>query len=359
MAQLPSLRIHSGQGAWQPCILTAFLSVFCRIIFVSFLLLGAVALFVTSLVLLKDVYGSHSKVIAPQDQHPISVSTYFCDAVQLEDLSVDQFLYLYVFAQPPPLTVWQAFNITLRHTSIPDGKYKYWSYYMNKGSQVNVSVCANPEIYFYVLKGESNFDKWKNGDSYSSIFLDYYSGNCVNGRNGDVSLKMNSADDYYFVFEASDVRADLDVTLSFNRSMYNLSALPSDSCHANPKCSQSLSYASNQFVLIVANNSFQTDDNVNVRWSFSARSWFYGTAFGIPSITLVVIAILAGMYFCFGRPKHCLNCYGTHQNERVGLIGSNPSEAGKENIVRTTIVSNSNNGIDNEPPSYNVATAMY
>ena len=336
---------------------------FCsrRIIFVSFLTLAAVSLLITSLVLLIGVYGSQSSVIAPQDQRPISVSTYFCDAVQLEDPNAEGILYLYVFPRPPPLTIWQAFNMSSPHTNIPRGKYHYWLYYMNKGSQVNVSLCANPEIHLYVLKGKSNFDKWKSDDSYSTFFYGHYSGSCADGKNGFVSLPVNSQDDYYFVFEAYSKTADLDVTLSFNRSMYNLSAMSADSCHANPKCSQSLSYASDQFVVIVANDSLQSDDNIYVKWSFSARSWFYGTAFGIPSTALVVIAIVAGLYFCFGTPKCRLNCCDMHQDERAGLIGWKPpnyAETGKENAatVRTTTLVNSL--VDNEPPSYNEATAL-
>lgn len=335
----------------------------CRSVIITFLMFGVIALLISSLVIRFTVYGSKSRVMAPRDQVPISVSSYFCESVQLEDRDAEGFVYLYVLPHPPPLTVWEAFNITQNEISIAPGDYQYWSYYMNAGSQVNVSVCAQPSIDLYVFKGESNFDDWKKDDSYSTFFHAYYRGSCSNnGRNGFNSLQMKSRDDYYFVFEADGSgRRDLDLTLSFNRSLYNLSGVSGTSCWANQKCSLSLDYASSNFVLIVANNSLQSDENVNIRWSCGPRNWFYGAVFGTLSVALFVIAVVAALCWCYGPPKCRCKCCHKRKGERRGLLTSRSPhheiQKGSTSIVTTTTTV-ADSLVDDEPPGYEEAAAM-
>ena len=254
-----------------------------------------------SLILRFSDYGPQDQVMTSQDQIPLAASTIYCDGVQIEDKSNNGFINLYVFPQTPPLTLWQTFTVSENFTIAPKGKSIYWSYYMNRGSQVNLSLCAEPSISLYVFKGKDNFDGYEDDDSYETFYHNQYSGVCFNGTNGLKSIRVSSRDEYYFLFKGDkSVRSDVNMTLSFNRTMYNISAMSGKTCHANPTCSLPLNYASSQFTLLVTNDTLQSNESISVHWSHSPRNWFYGVAFVLPGGLLFVI-FLAYLVHCYHR----------------------------------------------------------
>ncbi|XP_062507662.1 uncharacterized protein LOC134184074 [Corticium candelabrum] len=236
-----------------------------------------------------------------QDQIPLAASTIYCDGVQIEDKSNNGFINLYVFPHTPPLTLWQTLTVSKNFTIAPKGKSIYWSYYMNQGSQVNLSLCAEPSISLYVFKGKDNFDGYEDDEHYDTFYHNQYSGVCLNGTNGLKSIRVSSRDEYYFLFKSDkSVRSNVNMTLSFNRTMYNISATSGKTCHANPTCSLPLNYASSQFTLLVTNDTLQSNESISVHWSYSPRNWFYGVAFVLPAGLLFVI-IVAYLVHCYHR----------------------------------------------------------
>ena len=240
-----------------------------------------------------------------QDQIPLAASTIYCDGVQIEDKSNNGFINLYVFPHTPPLTLWQTLTVSENFTIAPKGKSIYWSYYMNRGSQVNVSLCAEPSISLYVFKGKGNFDGYENDDSYYTFYHNQYSGVCLNGTNGNEFIRVSSGDEYYFLFkDDKSVRSDVNMTLSFNRTMYNISAMSGKTCHANPTCSLPLNYASSQFTLLVTNDTLQSSESISVHLTCIPRNWFYGVAFGLPGGSLFVIFLVTFYLFICRGSKH-------------------------------------------------------
>ncbi|XP_062507656.1 uncharacterized protein LOC134184069 [Corticium candelabrum] len=233
-----------------------------------------------------------------QDQIPLAASTIFCDGVQIEDKSNNGFINLYVFPHTPPLTLWQTLTVSENFTIAPKGKSIYWSYYMNRGSQLNLSLCAEPSISLYVFKGKDNFDGYEDDDSYDTFYHNQYSGVCLNGTNGLKSIRVSSRDEYYFLFKGDkSVSSKVNMTLSFNRTMYNISAMSGKTCHANPTCSLPLNYASSQFTLLVTNDTLQSSESITVHLTCIPRNWFYGVAFGLPAGLLFVIFLVSLVRF--------------------------------------------------------------
>ena len=173
---------------------------------------------------------------------------------------------------------------------------------MNHGSQVNVSVCAQPSLRLHVLNGKDNFDKWKKHDKYDSVSYSHYSGPCLDGINGFSSIRVGSEGEYYFVFE-SERSVQTDMTLAFNRTMYSVSAVSGKMCHANPTCSLPLSYGSSQFILIVTNGTVQSDENVDSHWACISRDWFLGVIFVSVVLLVVAIGIVLGCCIEHGHQK--------------------------------------------------------
>ena len=255
--------------------------------------IGLVLILAFSLNLRFFDYGPHEQVMTSQDQIPLAASTIFCDGVQIEDKSNNGFINLYVFPHTPPLTLWQTLTVSENFTIAPKGKSIYWSYYMNRGSQLNLSLCAEPSISLNVFKGGVSFK--------GSFYHNQYSGVCLNGTNGLKSIRVSSGDEYYFFFKGDkSVSSKVNMTLSFNRTMYNVSAMSGKTCHANPTCSLPLNYASSQFTLLVTNDTLQSNESISVHWSYSPRNWFYCVAFGLPGGLLFVI-VLAYSVRCYHR----------------------------------------------------------
>ena len=230
-----------------------------------------------------------------QDQIPVeTLSTIFCDSVQVQNEDNYGFMYLHVFPHTPPLTLWQTFNVTEDLTIAPNA-FSYSYFYMSQQSQVNVELCAQPSISLYVIRGSNNFQFWKHEYDGYFVFHNRYSGPCLNGTNGFASIDVGSNDDYYFFAIKNDNlvnKTDINMTLAFNRTMHNISAMSGKACHVNPTCSLPLSFASSQFALIVTNGTVYFDNQFNSKSTCSPRNWFYGVVFVLPAGLLIAITIV-------------------------------------------------------------------
>ena len=242
-----------------------------------------------------------------QDQIPVdssSISTIFCDSVQVENEDNYGNMYLHVFPHTPPLTLWQTFNVTEDLTIDPNAlSYNY--FYMSQQSQVNVELCAQPSILLYVFWGDINFESWRHDDDYDVVFHNRYSGPCLNGTNGFASIDVGSNDGYYvFAIKNDNLvnKTDINMTLAFNRTMYNISAMSGQACHVNPTCSLPLNFVSSQFPLIVTNGTVYSANQFNSTLTCSPRNWFYGVAFVLPAGLLLAITIVICIKRCRQKP---------------------------------------------------------
>ena len=338
------------------------LVIFCIVLAI----VATVGLVASSQILRYNVYGSHTFSIAPRDMVVLDTSTRFCDGVRLVDENQRGYVYLYVFPSEPPLSKWLLTNLTVDNQQIQPGSYQYWYYYFNKGSTANLSTCARPSIDFNVLKGVDNFNSWsgKDDNDFNYFYRSYFSGECAqnpkepNPVNGIATLNMRDRNQYYFIFDNTDyVTSNVDFKLLLNRTMYDLTALPSSSCHANGACDLPLNYASSQFVVVVANDSGAEapDTNVDIKWSCSERSWYYGALFGGigGGIVVVIIGIVFLFIWCQSSKSASSTTVPGHNDfgERTTLVTSSPS-------APSAPPSSSYSDPEQKPPSYNEATNM-
>ncbi|XP_062508162.1 uncharacterized protein LOC134184475 isoform X2 [Corticium candelabrum] len=314
---------------------------FIIIAIISCLIAGIAA---AGMIIRFDKHTREDILMAYQDQIPLAASTRFCDGVRIQDKENYGSLKLYVFHHTPPLTLWQTFKLNRIKFLVKTNDHHFWFFYMNQGSQVNVSLCAKPSIHLYVLKGKENFNDWKYGKRYHTIFSNNYR-LCHNGL--DI-IRVKSADEYYFVFENDNLEeALINMTLVFNRSMYNTSAVLGHSCHANPTCSLPLSYASSQFTLMATDGITQPDRNTYSQWMCSPRDWFYGVSFGMPCGALVVVAIAMTIWRYRKYGKHRSSSSLLHASDGNNTAGTSTS---------VTVIAGS--FLEPEPPGYEEATQM-
>ena len=99
-------------------------------------------------------------VYGPTDTRVIYVSNALCETVHFNaDTSFDGYqVSLYRLNSKPELTGHEAFSLIEQPSFIYD-EFKFYYYYMPKGSKVSMSACllqSNQDITFYMIKGDTN-----------------------------------------------------------------------------------------------------------------------------------------------------------------------------------------------------------
>ena len=137
-----------------------------------------------------------------------SLNTFFSKGAMVSSIDYVESapISVYLLSQEPPLTDRNSFTINNTITNIDDDAYEYWHFYLHRGSNITVKACTtsgSPSYYFYIIKGSSNFNKWKDNDnpsSYTETKL-YVSTICTQG-NQTLSYKVSDTDHYYLLYYA-------------------------------------------------------------------------------------------------------------------------------------------------------------
>ena len=232
---------------------------------------------------------------APGETRTDYVSSVFCSSVTLENPSLTSSASIYLLRNEPKLAVRYNFTIT-DSLVLKSGYYQYWNFYMYPGSNYTFSSClTSGKVYYYLIKGFTNFQNWHTYLGYSYNYTSYSS--VCGSSNTTLSRSFTEEDEYYFVlYNGYRADAKVHVTLTFNRTEYVLQSEDVDSsCTAAPssKCTMDIPYNSDYVVLIEAGAPGDGDwgTNVDIDTSCNPRVWVYVMVVLLP--TLGVIALIA------------------------------------------------------------------
>lgn len=245
----------------------------------------------------------------PTDTRIISVSNALCERVQF-NVATSQEGYqvsLYRLNSQPKLTGHETFSLINEQPSFLFDEFKYYYYYMPKGSKVSMSACLlqpNQDIAFYMIKGVSNFERWK--DDYGHYIREIQIRQPCGSGNSTYSYTVPSDDFYYLVFDSSkSVSNALNISMYFDRTRYEF-----DNNTVIDHCSWDTTYFSGYCSLGVPLSGGYTllqvapVDDTEIDWKFSvyadigcrARIWMY---FVISLCVLVGVVGILVMFFVF------------------------------------------------------------
>ena len=247
---------------------------------------------------------------APGDTRILSQAPTFCERLSIEDAGTSG-ANLYLLTSKPKLEAKDSFTIQQNgHVLRPD-RYYYLSYYLYPGSSFSLSACtvdqtSTQKVFFALVKGGKNFNKWQDDSDDSShtvkfIQLPYCSSGSANFTNN-----FSSEDDYYFAFYNDNTffsSATIDLVLSFNRVLYAVdNATVANKCRFTSfkSCSLPLPLSPAYTALMVVDPPADGDyaDNVEIEWTCSARVWMYAIVVIVPSV-FVIAVIVAAITICY------------------------------------------------------------
>ena len=241
--------------------------------------------------------GDRDNLFAPGDTRIIGYSSSFCEGLTL---SGDNSATLYLLNATPPLSgPTHKLEVRAPHL-IRFDSYEYLFYYLHSGSKMSMTYCiedgsAGKSLSFFLIKGSSNFDSWKDdGNSIHAIKYFTISNTCPSTL-PPLTFTASSEDSYYFAFDnINSPDVTLQGTLTFNRTEY----LPDkvrihNSCEIQGNsCTLPIPYNSGYIAMVrIGESNVEPDANVSYNWSCSARVWLYVIIVVIPILFIVVVSL--------------------------------------------------------------------
>ncbi|KAJ1385916.1 Zinc finger, RING-type [Sesbania bispinosa] len=151
--------------------------------------------FFVSVTLILGVYGSMVIMLGPESSIVLQPSPVFVQYVKVENLDEKPGPILYGTYQYPPLDVVTTWGET-RNVSLPSGLHKEWKYYLNRGSEVNISYSLSSEsssIFLVIAEGAESLSLWLEDPTYPNTTLSW---NMIHGT-GMITQEIFFSSSYY------------------------------------------------------------------------------------------------------------------------------------------------------------------
>ncbi len=292
------------EETWRPLIL--------KIIFVIVIALGLVCcgLMVRYGVFGEDVFeGAEGDVMIPQ------VVTSYCKEIKVESADKESHFTVYVNSGSPKLSAKR--NVYSSGTSfyIPSWSFQFWRLHLLKGTTVDINICADQYIMFYIIKGEKYHTEW----SQSTLFDKYHfkhrllpQKNCIKKSSFQKHQLKAVEDDYYYIMFSSSVGwrffTRVYTMMMFNRTVYDTTKA-SYRCHnlnnTNDTCTVPLKYLSDETVSVEYSPAMGKSPNTfrknKIKWHPVPRPYYYLLFFGGIFCTIFTFTILYSLWRCFAK----------------------------------------------------------
>ncbi|KAI3906619.1 hypothetical protein MKW98_009527 [Papaver atlanticum] len=221
-------------------------------------------------------------------------------------------LMLYSFHKPPPLDVETTWSETYNE-SLPAFTHAEWIFFLNKGSEINISYSVNSQdsvLFLVIAEGKENLIEWTQDPSYPNITLSW---NVIQGT-GVIQQKLSLSSDYYVAVGNIDpVEVEVHLNLNIRAKLYNTTKAYFKCSLAKGPCVSYVSFLRTDVAVLTSSNLKQDpqSDDWYVKLSYGERWLSYILGSGI--MTVLVLAVF----------KMCVKCQsavdGTGYQQRNNL----------------------------------------
>ncbi|GAU27447.1 hypothetical protein TSUD_161330 [Trifolium subterraneum] len=270
--------------------------------------------FFVAVTMIMGVYGSMSVTLGPCSSIVFHPNPVFVQYVKVENLQANPGVILYGTYQYPSLDVvstWrETYNISVPYGSEKASIYE-WKYYLNRGSEVNISYSLSSEsssIYLVIAEGAESLSVWLADPTYPNTTLSW---NMIHGT-GMITQEIFRSSSYYVALgnlEEEEVEVELNLTvkaiLHNTTNAYYKCALTSSPCSLNIFFPDG-----NAAVLNTSNEDWYVELSYGPRW--------LTYIFGIGGLTVI-------MFWAF----NFLNKLQSAHDDRIGSRpeGTSPDRA--------------------------------
>ncbi|KAK4776924.1 hypothetical protein SAY86_005612 [Trapa natans] len=261
--------------------------------------------FFVSMTLILGVYGSVSLRLGPSSSMLIRPNPIFVQSLKVEELDdTNPGPVLYGFYKSPALDIVSNWSESY-NASVPADSDKEWVYYLNEGSQINITYSvADPgtSLLLVIAQGSEGLTQWLEDPTYPNTTLSW---NIIQGS-GAICQEIYSSANYYVAvgnLNTEDVEVELNIQAM--AYLYNTSQAYYKCTFSRGQCSLGVIFPTGNVALITTPNPGQgtPSDEWYVKISYGPRWMTYILGIGL----LTVLMLLAYNF---------LNKYQAARNDR-------------------------------------------
>ncbi len=253
----------------------------------------------------KVYQGAEGDTIVPE------VSTSYCKEVMVTSGNKNTDFTVYVNPGLPDVSKKRYYYQSGTSFYIASWSFQIWRVYLLKGTTLDMNICADQYLMFYVIKGEKYHTEWAQStlfDKYMYKFRILPQKDCKNRESYRRQVLEVTENDYFFLMFSSSVGwrflTRVSAMMIFNRTVYDTSkaSYKCKSTYASNPCSVPLRYNSNDTILIHFTpfdqgmpNIFKKDE---INWHTVPRDMYYLLFFGGIFGSIFVLTILYSIWRC-------------------------------------------------------------
>ena len=302
---------NSAKGQESSTCFEALRACTLRITFVFVIALGLLG---SALVARFGIYREKFHTGAQGDTYINYISTWYCKGVKIYSMDNNTHFHAYVNKGRPEFSSKRLVYNSGRNFYMPSWSFQNWTMYLLKDSYLDVNICADQYLMFYVIKGKKRFSEWKQ----TTLFTHYHlvkhifpKKNCKTKSQFDYyRIEAKDSDFFYILFSSSvgwRFFTHVFLKLNFNRTVYDTSrALHKCSSKGiRESCNMPLEYSSNNKVLIEyhskAGEPLDFFKVGQIRWYPEARLKFYAGFFGGIFLSVLFLTIVYAITRCIAK----------------------------------------------------------
>nr|TKS13369.1 hypothetical protein D5086_0000056820 [Populus alba] len=274
---------------------------FCVVVVLTFC-------FFVSMTLILGVFGSMRLTLGPKCSILLPPNPLFVQSIKVEQLyDTNPGLMLYGFYKPPPLDVVRTWSRTL-DVSVPADSHKDFVYFLNKGSQINISYRVNSPsssvlLGSWEIAGNEGLSQWLEDPTYPNTTLSW---NVIQASGFVQQSILTSASYYIAVGNLNSEKVEVQLAIRVRSFQYNTSKAYYKCTFTDGKCSLNIMFPNGNVAVL---NSFGPEqgsesDEWNVKVSYVPRWVTY--IVGIGGMTVLILAA-----FNFLNKFQCIREDGT------------------------------------------------
>ncbi|CAN1134387.1 E3 ubiquitin-protein ligase APD2 [Linum perenne] len=266
-----------------------------------------------SMTLIFGVYGPESLKLGPNCSLLVRPNPLFVQTVIVEELNDSKpGLMLYEFYERPSLDKVEGWSDKHKGT-LPPNTHEEWVYYLNEGSEINISYSLNSSsayAFLVIAQGEEGFNQWLDEPAYPNTTLSW---NVIHGS-GTIYQRIHKSSQYYVaVGNLYSKEVQVQLKIKIRALLYDTSGAHYNCSFPDGRCSLTVQFLTDNPVVLTTPGTKQAP---------LGKEWYVKVSYG-PRWSIYILGT-AGMSVLMLAVINLLNKFRWMNEESSGTGGPGP-----------------------------------